>query len=181
MKKIMWSILFIGLYAQAESTSNTESISETESAQEKMEKEKTGFFSFSLGGEVIPTNEFEHHTTVIGIKFGSQISQKSSFETGLKVTTTKVEQSFLTFQYGYSFINNSRWMPGLDAALLLGLKEEEDVYKLSGGFELGPYLKTFISKSHALILRGGITHDINISDTLSQLRIYLNLGVQWYL
>ena len=55
-------------------------------------------------------------------------------------------------------------------------------YKLAGGFELGPNLKTFISKSYALILRAGITYDVSTNEVfdLVETRAYLSLGIRKY-
>ena len=176
MKKILLSMVFISFYAQAELV------------QVEADPEKTGFFSFSLGGEVLPAQDFLYKTPTIGIKFGGKISQQSSFEAGLKIKILDIEHSFLAFQYGYSFIEGSQWIPGIDVALLVGFKrdfnkkEEENTYTLAGGVELGPYLKTFISKSHALLLRTGVTYDTSTDDDfdLTNSRVYLNLGLQYY-
>lgn len=193
MKKTatLLSILFIGFYAQAESMPQTKSATQVESVQAEVDPEKTGFFSFNLGGEVIPANSFEYYTSVVGLAFGGKISQHSSFRAGIKATIARIEQSFLTFQYGYSFIEGSQWVPGADVALLIGFKkdpekEKERIFKvstLSVGAELGPYLKAHISRSHALLLRVGVTYDTSTDDEfdLTNLRIYLNLGLQWYL
>ena len=187
MQKIaILSILFIGLYAQAESIPQAEPTAQTASAQvETDQEEKAGFFAFNLGGEVVPANSLEYYTSVIGLTFGSKISQNSSFRAGIKATIAKIEQSFLTFQYGYSFIESSKWVPGADVALLIGFKKdyEKEVSILSAGFELGPYLKAHISRSQALLLRVGVTYDTSTDKEfdLTNSRIYLNLGLQWYL
>ncbi len=180
------------LYAQAEEPKpQSESQPQTERTlqNEPMpEKENTGFFYINLGGEVIPADNFEYHTSVVGIHFGGLISQQNAFRAGLKITTAKVEHSFLSFQYEYSFTDSSQWILGIDAALLVGFKseynkeKEEDIYTIGGGFELGPYLRAFISKSHALLLRAGVTYDTSTDDEfdLNNSRAYLNLGIQWY-
>ena len=58
MKKIIiLPILFIGFYAQAESISQAEPTAQAESAQVETDREeKTSFFSFSLGVEIIQEN-----------------------------------------------------------------------------------------------------------------------------
>lgn len=199
MKKILLSILcstflFISFYTQADTKTDNTKTDTKEPSIPAMDSpsssyEKTGFFHFSLGGEVSPQDDFEYHTTIITIKFGGIISQQNSFNAGIKFTTHKIEHSFLVFQYSYDFIDGTKWVPGVDATLLLGFKRydtDEDTYeykyKLSAGFELGPYLKTFISRSHALLLRAGATLDTSTEGSLdlTESRIYLNLGFQWY-
>ena len=179
MKKIILSIFFIiGFYAQAELV------------QVEADPEETGFFSYTLGGEVLPAQDFLYQTPTASITFGGKISQQSSFEAGLKIKIMEIQHSSLAFRYGYSFIKGSQWIPGIDVVLLVGFKrsfykkkeETENEYTLAGGAELGPYLKTFISKSHALLLRVGVTYDTSTDDDfdLTNSRVYLNLGLQYY-
>ena len=184
IKKItILSTFFIGSYIQAESM------------QIKTDQENTAFFSISTGGEVVPANDFKYRFTTVDIKFGREVSQHSSFAAGLTVPTSEIQHSFLVFQYAYSFIKDSQWIPGIDISLLIGFQNEgdgpprfelfggaRDAYFLAGGFELGPYLKTFISKTYALFLRAGVSYDQNVVDDfdLTDSRIYLNLGIQRY-
>ena len=192
MKQIVYLTLLCifctTVYAQTESSSQIDSSSQMQSVQVNQDDEKTGFFSLNIGGEVTPSEKFAYHTTVVGLNFGGLITQQHTFNAGLKFTTARIESSFLTFNYAYSFIKGRQWIPGVDISLLIGLRQtydtikNENVYLPSIGGELGPYLKTFISRSHALILRAGVTHDTNTEGDFDfqDLRMYLNLGVQWY-
>lgn len=180
MKKILLSILFIGLYAQAESMPQAESIPQTESML-KVESEKTGFFSISLGGEVIPLDNFTVDAIVTNITFGGKISEQSFFEVGVKL----VDNGGLLFRYGYSFMKGRHWIPGVDITLLASIGYNgafEKPWRLSGGLELGPYLKTFISNSYALFVRLGMAHYAVIGENIDieKFRTYLNLGIQWH-
>ena len=184
MKKVLLSIIFFtGFYAQAES------VVQTESVQVKDEQEKTGFFSFNLGGAVISEN-FNYHSTTVDIKFGGKISQHSSFGVGVKITSLDY---LFTFQYIYNFTKSEQSIPGVDFSLLVGPntsvfnydKDDNHIgFPLTGGFEFGPHLKTFISKSHALLLRTGVTILVSKNnrddDIYASTRIYLNLGFQWH-
>ena len=119
---LILSLFFIGLYTQAESMSQKE---QKEPVQVKVDDKHTGFYSFSLGGEVISPADSEedfvkYHTSTFGMKFGAKLSQKSDFAAGVKGLTGA---TFLGFQYGYSFIEKSnRWVPGMDATLLIGFR-----------------------------------------------------------
>ena len=192
MKKIViLPILFIGFYAQAESIPQAEPTIQTESVQTESDQEKTGFFSFSLGGEVTPNNFINYHSTTVDIKFGGKISQHSSFGAGVKITTGP--DYLFAFQYVYNFIKSNQWIPGVDFSLLVGPsildftydhEDDSSGFPLTGGFEFGPHLKTFISKSHALLLRTGVTILVSKNnrddDIYASTRIYLNLGFQWH-
>ena len=209
MKKshvILLSLFFITPYAQAEvMPQQAEVMPQTESTQAyTQQEENTGFFSFGLGGEVIPADYFSYYTTVVNFRYGGIISERSSFTAGLKLTTHNITNSFLAFQYAYSFTEGHKWVPGIDISLLIGFQREADnrviplsdnlgpgyilykkpAYHLSGGLELGPYLKTFISKSHALLLRTGVAIDTTtlVEDGFdgTDFRAYLNLAIQWY-
>ena len=181
MKKlyaILLSLFFVASYAQAESM-----MPQMEPTKANTEQEDTGFFSFGLGGEVIPADRLAYYTTVLALSYGGVISEQSSFNAGVKITPEKLESSFLALRYAYSFIKGRKWIPGIDVSLLLGFSYDNlNQYRLSGGFELGPYLKTFISTSHALLLRAGVTYDTSTANDfdLTDSRAYLNLAVQWY-
>ncbi|MDE0119962.1 MAG: hypothetical protein OXM55_08160 [Bdellovibrionales bacterium] len=191
---ILLSLFFIAPYIQAEIMPQMES---TRAYTEQ--EENTGFFSFGIGGEVIPADYFSYYTTVFNFRYGGIISKQSSFTAGLKLTIHNVTHSFLAFQYLYSFTEGHKWVPGIDISLLIGFQRAkpplfmasshkvvsfiEDEYHLSGGLELGPYLKTFISKSHALLLRTGVTIDTTTwkdGPCWTDFRAYLNLAIQWY-
>ena len=184
---LMFLLIFsITSYAQEESVSQTESQWQTESTpysgpmQKKAKKEKTGFFSVSIGGEVIPVDNFVIDAIVSSITYGGILSKQSSFEAGIKL----VDNGGLLFRYGYSFTKDRQWVPGMDVTLLISAAYggSNDSWKLKGGFELGPYLKTFISRSHSLFVRTGIAHYATIGDDfdIAKFRIYLNLGVKWH-
>ena len=200
MKQIyLLALLFIfsiSAYAQEEASPQKEAPSQYD--------EKTGFVTVNLGGEITPVDGLKYYSTIIGLKAGGLIAQRQSFNAGLKLFTSQIADSFLYFNYAYSFTGGRQWIPGMDISLLIGLntvkekteerssrlfKEEKDyLYEYSYyptiGLELGPYLKTFISNSFALLLRTGVTHSINTNDVedfdIRELRVYLNLGVQWY-
>lgn len=183
------ALLFIfsmSAYTQEETPSQNE-----ESPSQN--NEKTGFISVDLGGEVTPAYNLEYYSTVVGVKIGGIIAEQHSFNAGLKLLTTQIAGSFLSFNYAYSFIKGRKWIPGIDISLLAGLNRVEtnnkDGYYDSSyyptiGLELGPYLKTFVSNSFALLLKGGVTHSINTNDAndfdIRELKVYLNLGVQRY-
>lgn len=181
-------IFSITSYAQEESVSQTESQLQTEPTphsepmQKKAEKEKTGFFSVSIGGEVLPVDNFVIDAIVSSITYGGTLSKHSSFEAGVKL----VDNGGLLFRYGYSFTKGRQWVPGVDVTLLIsaayGGSYNIDSWRLKGGFELGPYLKTFISRSHSLFVRTGVAHYATMGDDfdIAKFRMYLNLGVKWH-
>jgi len=178
---IILFLFFTGFYTKAESA-----VLQTEPV--KVGNEKTGFISVNMGGEVIPGEDFKYYSSVWSMEYGGKISQKSSFAAGFKIVQ---DGAFLKFQYEYGFIENSRWIPGVDTALLIGFQRkgpEQDNFfvsrkLLSGGFELGPYLKVFISQSYAIVLRAGVTYDANTDETpdLANSRAYLHLGIRLYI
>ena len=195
MKKsniILLSLFFITPYIKAEMMPQME--------PSQVTTEKTGFFSFGIGGEVIPADSFIYYASVLNVRYGGILSKQSSFTAGLKITTHNITNSFLAFQYAYNFIESHKWVPGIDVSLLLGFHGREEYSNLethsgfshyvfnndyypSVGLELGPYLKTFISKKHALLLRTGVTIDTttwNDGFDGTDFRAYLNLAIQWY-
>ena len=144
----------------------------------------TGFFSLSLGHIALPLRYFEYYDITLNFRYGGYVSEQSSFEAGVKFG---IKESILVMlKYNYDFLSGKRWIPGLDIALLLGrfgIYESRSRY-LDAGLEVGPYVRVFISKSHALFLRTGVVVDtsrlhthINIAD---ELKLYLNLGIQWH-
>ena len=181
-------IFFTTSYAQAEesmpqtaSQPQAESSSQNEPMQGKAEQKKTGFFSISIGGEAIPLDNFIFDAIVSSITFGGTLSKQSSFEAGVKL----VDNGGLLFRYGYSFMEGQKWIPGVDITLLASASYndyKQDAWKVSGGFELGPYLKTFISHSHSLFVRTGVAHYATIGEKfdIEEFRMYLNLGIQWH-
>ena len=176
------------VYAQTESSSQVDTSPQMQSVQVNQNNDEKAFFSIDLGGEVTPAYNLRYNSTVIGLKVGGLISQQQTFNAGLKITTARFASSFLSFNYAYSFVKGRQWIPGVDISLLVGLNEEKKSsdysYYPTIGLELGPYLKTFISNSFALLLRSGVTHSINTNAAgdfdFRELRLYLNLGVQWY-
>ena len=135
------------------------------------------------------------------MKFGGNISQHSSFGAGVKITSDN--HLLLGFQYAYSFTKDKKWIPGMDFSLLIGYQisttprehkclttgykhpSTSNKNNFVNNFELGPSLKICISKSHALLLRTGIsgynsTDSFFHSDFIKKSKIYLNLGLQWY-
>ena len=64
------------------------------------------------------------------------------------------------------------------------IREEESKVSLAVGFAVGMYVKTFVSRSAALVLRVGATHDTSsgLEDfDLLDTRMYMGLSVKWYL
>ena len=184
ISSIFLLIFFITSYAQAESTLQTESMPQMEPMN--TEQENTGFFSISLGGEVIPLDNFKYDATVTNITFGGTISKQSFFEAGVKL----VNNGGLLFRYGYGFTEGRQWVPGVDITLLAHAgyswnKLQDGNLTVGTGFELGPHLKTFISKSFALLIRTGVANYVVFGKDfknfdLEKFRVYLNLGLQWH-
>lgn len=180
---------FITVYAQAESTPQVESTSQTESTSQAesmpvvpYNQEKTGFYSVSIGGEAIPLDNLTNAGFFATITFGATLSKRSSFEGGIKLVETN---GGLLFRYGYSFKEGRHWVPGVDVTLLVSahqLSYPSEKMAISGGFELGPYLKTFISHSHSLFIRTGVTHYAVVGEyfDIAKFRMYLNLGVKFH-
>ena len=192
ISSIFFLVFFIASYAQAESTLQTESTPKTkptlqvESIQAETEQKKTNIFSLSLGGEVSLSDNFAYNTSTMDITFGGITSKQSFFQAGVKLYTNDIGASLFTLRYGYSFIEGRQWVPGVDISLLAGARysyfNNKHKFILGGGFELGSYLKIFISKSHALVLRTGITYATNTESDfdLTDSKAYLNLGIQWH-
>ncbi len=144
----------------------------------------TGFFSLSVGHESQPVYYFKYYSTSLSFRYGGYFSEQHGFEAGIK--TSIREYLMITLKYNYDFTRDSKWVPGLDMALLVGMSG--DYHKLGrnlvAGGEIGPYIKTFISRSHALFLRTGVTYDTSGLNEgglhLPDFRLYLNLGIQWH-
>ena len=178
ISSIFFLVFFIASYAHAESMLQMEPMN--------TEQENTGFFSISLGGETIPLDDFLYDATVVNITFGGNISKQSFFEAGIKL----INNGGLVFRYGYSFMEGRQWIPGVDVSLLANINYSWDNYnkgklKVGTGLELGPHLKTFISKSFALLIRTGVAHYVVFGKDfknfdIAKFRLYLNLGIQWH-
>ena len=146
----------------------------------------TGFFSLSVSLDAFPLHYFKYHGTSFGLRYGSHFSAQSSFEAGIQGGAGNI---LLMFKYNYDFIRGTKWVPGLDISLLVGnysgfsLNADRTLW-LDAGLEIGPYIRTFISRSHALLFRTGVACDthrlqdsINLADDLS---LYLSLSIQWH-
>lgn len=180
MKKIIITLLFIfiGTYAQADSYEKSS---------------KRGYLYIGVGSEFLPMNDFRYVGTPFDIKYGGYVSSQSFVEIGFSTrkSTTAGEFDVMfgpNIKYGYDFIKDTQWVPGLDVSVLIGPRwqtkasSEEGELFLTIGFELGLYVRTFISRSHAIMLRSGISKgEEAFSDFDSKhLKTYLHVVVQWF-
>ena len=150
----------------------------------------TGFFSFSLGHEALPLRYFQYDSTTINFRYGGYFSEQHGFEAGIKWSMG--DNLLIMLKYNYDFTQDQKWVPGLDISVLVGgfgfykgyEYEYENTKWLNVGLEIGPYIKTFISRSHALFLRTGLAYDTSrLHDNpyiADELRFYINLGIQWH-
>ena len=151
-------------------------------------RDTTGFFSLSVGIETQPMYYFTHYSTSLSFRYGGYFSAQHGFEAGVKMSTQ--EYIMIMLKYNYDFIRDNKWVPGLDIALLVGTSYSGNKLSqlgkdsLDAGLEIGPYIKTFISRSHALCLRTGVAYDTSGRHQgglyLLDFRLYLDLGIQWH-
>lgn len=97
---------------------------------------------------------------------------------------------FIDVTYGYDFIREGAWIPGINISLFVKpfpvLKRYSEYYiesAIDGGIDLDVYLKAFISKFSALFLKVGF---LSNSESVHHLEDYefegfLSLGFQGYL
>ena len=142
----------------------------------------TGFFSLSIGHEALPIRSFAYHGTNISFRYGGYLSEQSGFEGGIRWGI--LDAWFIVLKYNYDWITHRRWTPGLDVSVMVGTYPYRHSNRqwLDLGLEIGPYIKSFISRSHALVLRTGLAYDTSLLTVpnLVDLRLYLSLGIQWH-
>jgi len=186
-----------------EMKNNKETIrSEVEKKVKDYNNKTIGFFSFGLGGSAMPLRGGVYYGSSVELRYGAYISNQSFFEAGVDINTET--SGNLHFKYGYDFIKGSKWVPGIDLSLLLGYNVSRDYRNyndlleiskeywvnnwyvnshsyISLGFAIGPYIKTYISDSKVLVLRTGIKHTDGWSRfNIRDIRVYMNLAMQWY-
>ena len=147
--------------------------------------EKTAFFSLHLINEFAPFDYLRYKRFGLSLGFGGDLFHQSAFELNIRLINPS---AFFSAKYEQDFTRNYRWIPGFDASLLLGAKGNQgprrswDKY-LAVGLEGGLYVKTFITKSYALLARTGLNYEasVNTSSLLDQEpNIYVSIGLKKY-
>ena len=203
---ILASIFLYMLDASADAIKPEQKESSTHIQNEILNK-KDRYISFDVG---ITTSraDLPH---LMRFKYGRYLSEQTFFEIGIslrpytqeplsyflsinneKFCIVKEEfDQFLLFidiTYGFDFIKDGRWIPGIDASVFIKpfyLYEKDDtdftMFTVSGGIEVGLYLKAFISESYSIFLRPGFSFDSEEMTELSYTGLgFLNLGFQGY-
>ena len=180
MKKVIILLsIFIGLYAQAEYNHKTDN---------------RGYFYLNIGIEYLPMDNFKYTGTPFDFKYGGHVTQQSFIEAGITVrgpvNNRDSDSPFIgpSVRYRYEFYNNSQWIPGLDVALMIGTKsssvttakEIDSSTFITIGSELGIYVRTFVSKSHSIMLRLGTTYFGKFWNNIDQLKLSTSVGIQWF-
>ncbi len=181
MKKILILIFaFTSLYAQAEYNHKTDN---------------RGYFYLNIGVEYVPMDNLKYTGVPLDFKYGGHVTQQSFVEAGVifrgNISNRDSDSPFVgpSVGYKYEFYNNTQWIPGLDFTLMIGpnlssvTKESEEItsYSVIVGFELGVYMKTFVSRSHAITLRMGATHFGKFWNNIDQLKVSTSVGIQWFI
>ena len=156
----------------------------------KSRRGTTGFFSLSFQPEALPLKYLEYYDTSVNFAYGGYFNEQNGFTAGVRANMR--DGLFIMLKYNYDFITGSKWIPGMDISLLVGSynharykkynREAKPKSWIDAGLEIGPYIKTFISRSHALVLRTGLAYDTSqlMVPNLSDIRLYLSLGIQWH-
>ncbi len=152
-----------------------------------------GFVTISYGLEFDPFNDLEYKNMLVDLQYGRHFGRKSFFSAGVRGH----HEVALVFRYGMDFTRNWSWVPGLDASVLIGRtwsspkpvdsgqgnNNVKSQPSLGFGFEFGFYLKTFITKVHAIFLRTGVVHENNQSLSNFDFKdssAYIHLMLRWH-
>ena len=145
--------------------------------------EKTAFFSLHLINEFAPLDYLRYERFALSLGFGGEVLRQSAFELSIRFT----RGAFFTTKYEQDFTRKYRWIPGFDASFLLGAKynnkgpRESWGKYLTLGLEGGLYVKTFITKSYAILTRTGLNYEVpvNTSNLLDlEPTIYVSIGLK---
>lgn len=139
-----------------------------------------GFFSLQLTNEFAPLRHFEYDQFGLSLGYGGSLFYNSAFELNAKFGSIG---PFFAARYEQDITRHYKWIPGIDASLSFGvtkLDNPRDWSKfLSIGLEGGLFVKTFITKSYALLARTGINYRIpvNTSNILGlEPNFYIGIG-----
>ena len=146
---------------------------------------REGFFSLYFTREFTPTKQLEFYGSDLTLGFGKQLFHRDSLELNVKFGSPN---SFLAVKYERDFTRDYEWIPGFDASLLFGILTDDNTFKsfesLAMGLGLGLFVKVFISKSYAILARGGVNYSVPVNSYIynpDYLNIYMSLGLRKYL
>ena len=145
------------------------------------------FFSIYLINEFMPLKNFEYEHFGPSLGYGGSLFHKSSFELNAKILFPSPGPVF-SVKYEQDFTRSYRWIPGFDTSLLFGIGEptrggNRYFPALSVGLEGGVFVKTFITKCHALLARTGLNtalpvNNFNFYDL--DPKFYISIGLKKY-
>ena len=182
-------VFFIGFYVSAEEG-----------------EKRTGFFAVDFINEFTPSDSFSYYDSSFDIQFGGELIPQNTMALGIRVPFEK--SGAVLLKYNYDFIRSGNWIPGVSVSALFGitprnygtfhpidkelseaeLKELEKKNRrfLTFGMNLGVFVKKFISKNIAVLIRTGISHElISVKDPKGvddlTVNMYIGVGVRWHL
>ena len=174
MRIVLATLLFVGFFAEAEDLN------------------KKGFFSLNFG--VAVDRKFESVRYPVFWYYGGDISKNiyaGEFGVGVGIYGGPFN---LSFKYSYDFMSSgSDWGFGFETVFYLGGREVEGEYYLSKGVnlylgnDLGLFVGRYVSKSLAVLVRGGINNalihkfrsDKKLTHEFLTPNFYLGTGFQW--
>ena len=161
------------------------------------EEKRTGFFAIDFINEFTPADAFAYYDSSFDIKFGGELIPQNTVALGIRVPFEK--SGAVLLKYNYDFIRSGNWIPGVSVSALFGITPNEYIYAahnldikakkkrfLTVGMNLGVFVKKFISRNIAVLIRTGISHElISVKDPKGAsdltVNMYIGVGVRWHL
>ena len=167
-------------------------------------EKRTGFFAVDFINEFTPADAFAYYDSSFDIQFGGELIPQNTMALGIRVPFEK--SGAVLLKYNYDFIRSGNWIPGVSVSALFGITrrkggpiyishsseaelkklEERNRRFLTVGMNLGVFVKKFISRNIAVLIRTGISHElISVKDPKGiddlTVNMYIGVGVRWHL
>ena len=147
---------------------------------------REGFFSLYFTREFTPAKQLEFYGSDLTLGFGKQLFHRDYLELNVKFGSPN---PFLAVKYEKDFTRDYEWIPGFDASLLFGILTDDNTFvksfeSLAMGLRLGLFVKVFISKSYAILARGGVNYSVPVNSYIynpDYLNVYMSIGLRKYL
>lgn len=165
-------------------------------------EKRMGFFAVDFINEFTPPDAFAYYASSFDIKFGGQLIPQNTMALGIRVP---FKSGVVILKYNYDFIRSGNWIPGISVSALFGISpqtqfplneemseaglkkfKKENQRFLTVGMNLGVFVKKFISRNIAVLVRTGISHElISVKDPKGvddlTVNMYIGVGVRWHL
>ena len=142
-----------------------------------------GFFSFHIASEFNPYRYMEFDQSAFVLGYGKRMFlDAASMEFHLRLASLSHMGAGVKLEL--DLMKGVSWTPGIDTALSFAAVRgaDADPY-FAARYGLGGYVKAFVSKSFAMMFRGGLSYELSVGGpyfTLENLNMYLGVGIKKY-